>query len=199
MALCINCRKQYLIEAADTALEGNKPPEYEDWIKTRLLGFMPELEATYRMGSERLAGIQKLQEEKLQEMLASKLSGQNLTQDILRAARLRLRETDGEKVWRSLDGPKAYREFKIGSARIQEARRLLKDLEAKKNRPNEAEAKNTTTDTEPESETEPKLQRESQSAQRRDKKSSGRRAKIAAARKQEGENAAREAMASQTS
>jgi len=132
MALCHNCKKQYVAEAADIALTGKPVSTYEEWIENRVKSRIPLLEASLKTAQANLSAIQKKAEERLQQLLTERISGQDLASEILEAAKAKLKEKEGSNIWKAIGGDGAYRESKIATARIQEARRLLKDLGVKK-------------------------------------------------------------------
>lgn len=135
MALCRDCRRQFDREVGDAVLGGATPPTYEAWIMERVTGLLPELEKAARNASVELNTAKEETEKRLNEMLHEAVAGRTLAIDQLRAAKERLRETRAGEIWNSLEGNKAYREAKVSQARLAEARRLLKDLEAKKPAP----------------------------------------------------------------
>ncbi len=132
MALCHNCKKQYVAEAADIALAGNPVPTYEDWIEGKVRARIPVLETTLKTAQANLRAVQEKGEEKLWQLLTERISGQSLSSEILEVAKAKLREKEGDNIWKAIGGPVTYRESKIATTRLQEARRLLKDLETKK-------------------------------------------------------------------
>jgi len=131
MALCRDCKKQFDREVGDAVLEGTTPPTYEGWIRDRVTALLPELEEAAREAEEALSAVKEQSEECLNEMFDAAVAGQTLSLDQLRAAKSRLRETKGKEVWESLEGNKVFRQNKVAEARLAEAKRLLKDLEAK--------------------------------------------------------------------
>lgn len=133
MALCHDCKKQYVAEAADIALAGNPVPTYEDWIEKRVLARIPEHEAALQQTQKNLSSIQKKAEEKLTERVIERVSGQKLSLEVFEAAKAKLKEKEKDNIWKEVGGGAIFREYKIASSRLQEARRLLKDLETKKN------------------------------------------------------------------
>ena len=132
MALCRDCRKQFDRDVGDAVLEGKTPPTYEAWIERRVSGLMPELEKALQNASAALSAAKVQSEEYLNEMLNAAVAGRTLSIEQLRAAKERLRETRGKEVWEGLEGNKVFRQSKVAEARLAEAKRLLKDLEAKK-------------------------------------------------------------------
>ena len=132
MALCSDCKKQFGREVGDAVLEGKTPPTYEVWIASRVSGLMPALEEAVKAAEAALCAVKDQKEERLNEMLHEAVAGRSLAIEQLRAAKDRLRETKGKEVWDALDGNKVFRQSKVAEARLTEARRLLKDLEAKK-------------------------------------------------------------------
>jgi transcription elongation factor Elf1 len=130
-AVCYNCRKRYVAEAADLALAGKPVPTYEEWIEKMVQGRIPALQDILRAAQEDLSTAQRKAEEKLQQLLAERVPGQ-LEPEILEMAKTKLKEKEGDRIWRGIDGPRIYRAYKIAGSRLQEAQRLLQDLEAKK-------------------------------------------------------------------
>ena len=135
MALCRDCRKQFDRDVGDAVLEGKTPPTYEAWIERRVSGLMPELEKALQNASAALSAAKVQSEEYLNEMLNAAVAGRTLSIEQLRAAKERLRETRGKEVWEGLEGNKVFRQERVAEGRLTEARRLLKDLEAKKPAP----------------------------------------------------------------
>ena len=132
MALCHDCKKEFVAEAADIALAGNPVPTYEEWIERRIRARIPTLQAALKTAQENLGSTQKKAEGKLHELLTERVSGQDLDPEILAAAKAKLKEKEGDKIWKLVGGAVVYRECKISSSRLQEAHRLIKDLEIKK-------------------------------------------------------------------
>jgi hypothetical protein len=130
-ALCLNCRKRYVAEAADIALARNPVPTYEDWIEKIVRDRIPALQNTLKTAQKNLGIVRGEAEKKLRQLLTERVSGQ-LDPEILRAVRAKLKEKEEGRIWREIDGPRAYKACKIAGSRLQEAQRLLKDLEAKK-------------------------------------------------------------------
>ena len=139
MALCRDCRKQFDREVGDAILEGANPPTYEAWIASKVTALIPELEKALQEASAALCAVKTQSEERLNEMLHEAVAGRQLTVDQLRAAKERLRETRGKEVWEGLEGNKVFRQSKVAEARLAEAKRLLKDLEAKRPAPPDEE------------------------------------------------------------
>jgi len=132
MAVCANCKKKFVAEAADIALTGKTAPSYEEWLEKYLQARIPLLQASLKSAQQKLGAIQKKAEERLQQLLTERISGQDLASEILEAAKAKLKEKEGSNIWKAIGGDGAYRESKIATARLQEARRLLKDLGVKK-------------------------------------------------------------------
>ncbi len=130
-AVCYNCKKQYIAEGASLALEGNPVPRYEDWIIEKLKRAIPALQKKEKETQEKLRTVKKEAEKKLHELLLERLNGRKVPLDIFQAARLQLKETEGNKIWKQVNGPASFRDAKIASLRLQEAKRLLEDLRKK--------------------------------------------------------------------
>jgi hypothetical protein len=132
MALCRSCKKDFTTEAADIVLAGKIAPSYEEWLEKRLQTRIPVLRAELKSAQQKLGAVQRKADERLRQLLIERTDGQELSSDVLEEIKLKLKEREGNNVWRAIGGAAIYRDCKIASSRLQEACRLLKDLEAKK-------------------------------------------------------------------
>jgi hypothetical protein len=132
MALCQRCKKEFTTEAADIVLAGKMAPNYDEWLEKRLQARIPALQIELKNAQQKLGAAQRKADERLRQLLIERTAGQELPSDVLEEIKLKLKEKEGNNVWRSIGGAAICRDCKIAGSRLQEAYRLLKDLEAKK-------------------------------------------------------------------
>lgn len=130
-AVCAAHKAAYNKEAAAILYEDGTPPTYEEWLIQKLEEAIPGLETEVAVTTAGHKTSAELYGRLLENKMLEKKKGQTVDPEVSRLLRITIEEKDGPQLRKESGEPTAFYSRRIAEVRLQEARRLLKELSEK--------------------------------------------------------------------
>lgn len=130
-AVCAVHKAAYNKEAAEMLFVEKTPPSYEEWLIEKIAAALPGLEKEVETTGKNHKISADLFKQLVEDRLRQKTGNQYFDLDIINELRKKILETEGAQLRKLSGEPTAFYEKRVAQTRLEEARRILKELRQK--------------------------------------------------------------------